>query len=118
MLDRHVYTVLKDGKLLLFPNNEFGLWVNNTFNKKDFQLIVNQGFVEVIGNKKFVDKKELYVLIANIYGLGANLIQNIVSEWLRDKFIYHRMSESSDKYWNYLILPNYYKEIEDSEFNF
>ena len=97
MLDRHVCTVIKDGKFYIFPN-------------KDTKLLITED--------KYIKEQDVHELISDVYGLNDSTIMVIIMEWKRDKIIYHNMNKSMVKYWDYITLPLYSKETEESIYNF
>lgn len=97
LLDRHVCTVIKDGRFYTFPNKDNNL---------------------TLTNEKYVKAEDIHMLISTVYGLNNHMIHMILMEWQREKIIYNNMSQSVVKYWDYLSLPLYSKETDETKYNF
>lgn len=96
-IDRRVYTVLKDGVLLLFPVKGLELY------KDGRQHITYSDIAE-----------RIYIT----YSLKEQYVSLVITEWRRDKIIYHNMSKDMVKYWDYMVLPLYNVESDKDEYNF
>lgn len=103
LIERHVYVVVKESHIYIFKKHDFGLHSESESK-----------------TSKYYDGDKIVALLMDVMGIDKLLAFNIYSEWIREKVIYVKMTEETNKYWDFLCLPASYIDFgdKDNEYNF
>ena len=108
LINRSVLFIIKDDKAYFFRNEEYKMAGNSRKKKTNSSSHDNK-----------IMTQEISTLLIDAFGVDSVIAEKIIYEWVREKTIYIRMNENTNRYWDFISLPNHpdADTIED-EYNF